>query len=120
MEVFAVLTPWTQTPRKEETEVGSRHFIGACVAAVSRDVTASLCLVFAGEGIFAVAAGPFVVPDVEDGACLRWWLGFEEGRVLLGAGGAAFAFDDFRLFYFGYGAVGVGGGGGEFGRGGGW
>lgn len=58
--------------------------------------------------VFAVAAGPFVVPDVEDGAGLGRGFGFQGGGVDLRAGGAAFAADD--LF-------GLGGVGGVAGRG---
>lgn len=35
----------------------------------------------------AVTAAPFVVPVVEYGSSLWWWLGFEEGWVDLDSGG---------------------------------
>jgi len=44
--------------------------------------------------VFAVAAGPFVVPDVEDGAGLGRGFGLHGGGVYWRAGGAAFAADD--------------------------
>ena len=63
MEVFAVLAFGTEAACEEETEVGAGDFVGFGVAAVEGDVAAAFGLVFGGEGVFTVAAGPFVVPS---------------------------------------------------------
>lgn len=118
MEIFTIRPFRTQTPREKETEIGAGDIIRFRVAAVAGDITAAFGVLFGGGGVFAVASGPFVVPDVEDCAGLRGGFGFEGCGVLLGAGGAAFAFDDFGFSHFlgrgagGGGCCGEGGGGG--------
>ena len=108
VQVFTFLAPRAQAFGEEETEVGSRDFVGARVAGVAGDAAA------AGGGgglvfVFAVAAGPFVVPDVEDGACLGGRFGFE-GRVDLGPRWSSFLADYFLGFLlFGVWVLGVGG-----------
>ena len=99
MQVFALVALGAEALGEEEAEVGAGDFVGAGVAGVGGDVAAGggggLGQVF----VFAVAAGPFVVPDVEDGAGLGGGLGFDGGGVDLGAGGSSFAADDlFGLF----------------------
>ncbi len=76
MEVFALLALGADPARKEQTEVRAGYFICFCVAAVFGNIATSCggCL---GEVlVFAVATGPFVVPDVEDGTGLRRRFGF--------------------------------------------
>lgn len=101
VQVFALLAAGTEPLGEEEAEVAAGDFVAASVAGVPGDIAA------AGGGgglvfVFAVAAGPFVVPDVEDGAGLRGGFGFH-GGVDLGAGGASFlAFYYLCLFFFGF------------------
>ncbi len=95
----------TQALREEEAEVASSYLVGARVPGVCGDVATAGGGVLGEVFVLAVAAGPLVVPDVEDSAGLRWGLGFEGGWVDLRAGGAAFAADD--LFDFLRGVLGV-------------
>jgi len=99
MQILALLTLWTQTPGEEEAKVRPRLPVCAREARVARDVAASGCGALVVEGVVAVAAGPFVVPYVEDCARLGWGLGFEGRGVDLWACGTAL-FDDafYRLF----------------------
>ncbi|KAA6412159.1 MAG: hypothetical protein FRX48_04310 [Lasallia pustulata] len=70
VQVFALVAFGAQASGEEEAEVRAGDCVGAGVARVGGDGAA------AGRGglrevfVFAVAAGPFVVPDVEDGAGL--------------------------------------------------
>ncbi len=113
MQVLAFVALWAQAFREEQAEVAAGDFVGARVARVRRNVAAACSGVLAEVFVLAVAAGPFVVPDVEDGACLGWGLGFEGGGVDLGPGGASFAANDLLGLLSGGGVVGGGGGGGE-------
>lgn len=76
VQVFALVAFGTQASGEEEAEVRAGDCVGAGVARVGGDGAA------AGRGglrevfVFAIAAGPFVVPDVEDGAGLGGRLGF--------------------------------------------
>ena len=106
MEVLALLTLWADPPREEEAEEGARDGSSFGVTAVEGDVAAA-CRVGLGEVlVFPVAAGPFVVPDVEDGASLGGGLGGHGAGVDLGARGAALFADYLLDFAFG--------GGGDF------
>ena len=98
VEVFAVDALWTYAAREKEAEVGAGCTIGFCVAAVFRNVTASLRGCLAQVFVLTVAAAPFVVPDVEDGSCGRWGFGFEGRGIDLRSRGAAFAADDLLDF----------------------
>ncbi len=77
MQILALLTPGAKTPSEEQAEVTPHNFIPACVSGITSDVTATRGGGFGKVFVFAITAGPFVVPDVEDGAGLRWRLGFE-------------------------------------------
>lgn len=60
-----------------EAKVRAHNFITPRITRVGGDVTAAWRGGFGEVFIFAVAARPFVVPDIEDCACLRWWLRFD-------------------------------------------
>ena len=87
----------TNPPCKKKAEEGSRDFIGGRPAAVLGYVAAPDCGCFGQQGVFAVAAGPFVVPDIVGSAGLGLaglgGCGGEDGGVVLRSSGAAFAAD---------------------------
>jgi hypothetical protein len=76
MQILAFTTSRTKTFSKEQTEIRASDFVGAGVATVGSDDTTTCGVSFGEVFIFAIAAGPFVVPDVEDGTCLGWGFGF--------------------------------------------
>ena len=87
----------TDPSREEEAEIASGCFIGLCPPAVVADVAAVHGGSFGQVCVFAVAPGPFVVPDVEYRSRLRRRFGFYRRGVDLRAGGAAFSADEFRF-----------------------
>ena len=105
----------TDSAGEEQAEIRAGHLVGGCPAGVEGHVTAAEGVGFGEERVFAVAAGPFVVPYVEDGAGLGGLVGvLEESGVDLRAGGPAFTPDQFGLLcggLLGEGCVGVGKGG---------
>lgn len=64
MQVVAILAFGTEAAGEEEAEVGAGDFVGLGVARVEGDIAAAFGLVFGGKGIFAVAAGPLIIPGV--------------------------------------------------------
>ena len=112
VQVLALVAARAEALGEEQAEVRAGHLVRARVARVGRDDAAAGGVRFRQVLVLAVAAGPFVVPDVEDRARLRGGLGFHGRRVDLRPGGAAFAPDD--LFGF-FGVRGVGEGGGVVG-----
>ena len=77
MQVLTLMPLRTDPPRKEKTEIAAWCLVSCRPATVLADVAAVDSLGFREVGVFAVAAGPFVVPDVEDGAGLGRGFGFE-------------------------------------------
>ena len=71
------MTLRTDPAREEKTEVAAGGLVGGGPAGVLADVAAVDGVGFGEVGVFAIAAGPFVVPDVEDGAGLGRRFGFE-------------------------------------------
>lgn len=70
VEVFAFVTTGAQPPCKEEAEERPGYSVSPCVSGVATDGAPAEGGGFGNIFVFAVATGPFVVPDVEDGACL--------------------------------------------------
>jgi len=70
VQVFAFVAARAEAPREEEAEEGAGDPVGTGVPRVSRDGASAQCGRFGDVFVFTVAAGPFVVPDVEDGAGL--------------------------------------------------
>ena len=103
MEVFALVTPGAEAFGEEKAEIRPGDFVAARVPGVGGYVAAARGVGFGQVFVFAVAAGPFVVPDVEDGAGLGRGFGFHGGGVDLWAGGAAFAADYLFDFFRGIG-----------------
>ena len=93
VEVFALVAFGADAAREEQAEVRSGHLVCACVPAVLGDVAPGGRGVFREILVLAVAAGPLVVPDVEDGACLRGRLRFKRCRVHLRPSGSSFSPD---------------------------
>ena len=92
----------TEAFGKEEAEVGAGDLVPACVAGVRGNVAATWCGGFRQIFVLAVAAGPLVVPDVENGAGLRRGLRFHGGGIHLWSSGSTFAANNFLgFFYFG-------------------
>lgn len=112
VQILAVDALWTDAARKKEAEVRAGRPVCFGVATVLCDVAAALCSRLAQILILAVAAAPFVVPDVEDSTSRGRRLSFECRRVDLRAGGAALATDDLLDFL----ALGVCGDDGLLGR----
>lgn len=70
------MAPGTQALCEEETEVAPCYFIAAGITRVFGDVAAAWCGGFGEVFVFAVATGPFIIPDVEDSTSLGRRLGF--------------------------------------------
>ncbi len=61
--------------REEEAEVASGNLVGFCISSIFCD-DASACSSSLGEVlVFAVATGPFIIPDIEYSSCLWRRLG---------------------------------------------
>lgn len=101
MQVRALRALGAYAARKEEAEEGAGDGGGFGVATVEGDVAAARCVRLGEVLVFAVAARPFVVPDVEDCACLGRGLGGHGAGVDLGARWAALFADDLLDFAFG-------------------
>ncbi len=71
MQVFAFVAARAEAFSEEETEVGTRNFVAATVARVFGDVTAAEGGGLGEVFVFAVAAGPLVIPDIKDSTGLR-------------------------------------------------
>lgn len=122
--LFEVVVEWKMNPRKErltyssrkeQTKVGSCYSICLGVSAVLGDVATALCGGLGEVLVFAITARPFVVPDVEDGSCLWWWLRLDQGWVDLWSRWALLSADDLFDFLAGGGLLlgDIGGCGGE-------
>ena len=88
MQVLAVLALGADPARKVQAKVRPRHVVRPGVPRVQRDVASPLGLGLGEVFVFAITATPFVVPDVEDGARLWWWLALDQGGINLGPRGA--------------------------------
>ena len=112
VQILAIHPFWTQSPGKEEAKVGAWCAVTARVSRIARNIAARGSGGFGKVFVFAIAAGPFVVPDVED--CAGWGRGFglESCGIDLRASGTALAPDDLLdLFAFGVGGYYCGFGG---------
>ena len=89
----------TETFGEKKAKVRARDFVPTSIAAISCDNTSTRSVSLGKVFIFAIAARPFVVPDIEDCTCLRGWFGFHSRGVDLGTGRASFTADNlFGLF----------------------
>lgn len=98
VEVLTVLALGADAACEEEAEVGTGDFVRACEATVLGDIAATLSVCLGQVFVFSVAAGPFVVPDVEDGTGLRRWFRCYEGGIDLRSRRTFLADDLFDLF----------------------
>jgi hypothetical protein len=98
VQVLAVDALGTNAAREEEAEVGAWRAVGFGVPAVFGHIAAPGGGRLAQVRIFAVAAAPFVVPYVEDGARCRRRFGFECRGIDLWPRGTALATDDLLDF----------------------
>lgn len=105
MQILALVALVADAAREEQAEIGPRDLIRPRVSAVLGDVAAALGGVLGQVLVFAVAAGPLVVPDVEDGAGLRGRFGLDGRWVNLRPGRTTLAADDLFGLLHGDGAV---------------
>lgn len=103
MQTVTVLSLHTNTPREMQTKVTPVHRITLRVATILRNVAASARLRLGQVLVLAIAAGPLIVPDVEDGSCLRRRLGREGVGVHLDARRPLLLADDLADLLFGWG-----------------
>lgn len=100
VQVLALAPLRAEAAREEEAEEGAVYAVGFRVPGVFGDVAAAGCECLGEVLVFAVAAGPLVVPDVEDCTCLGRRLGGYGARVDLWARWAPFLANDLLDFAF--------------------
>jgi hypothetical protein len=109
MQVLAVLALGADATRKVEAKVRARHVVGPRVPRVLGDVASPLCLGLREVFVLAITAAPLVVPDVENGAGLRWRFALDQGGIDLGSRGALLSPNDLLDLLFCWGCdLGVG------------
>ena len=98
MQVLALVALGAYPSREEQAEVGPWVAVGAGIPCVGGDVASIQGGGLGKVGVFPIAAGPFVVPDVENGAGLRRGFGLDHGSVDLWTSRPPAATDDFLLW----------------------
>ena len=76
VQILAFVAPGTQPLCEKQTEVAACDAVATGISGVFGYIAAAEGGSFGQVLVFAVTAGPFVVPDVKDGASLRRGLGF--------------------------------------------
>jgi hypothetical protein len=94
MQVLAFLTFGAYPPGEEQAEIASVDLVALGVPGVIRNVAARDGSGLGQVLVLAVAAGPLVVPDIEDCARLRRRLGFHGRGIDLCSRGALLPADD--------------------------
>lgn len=95
VQVIAVLSLDTNASREMQAEVAAIYAVGLRIPAVFRNIAPTARLGFGEVLVLAITAGPFVVPDVEDGTCLGRRFGGQGVGVYLDAGWALLLANDF-------------------------
>ncbi|KAL9640799.1 MAG: hypothetical protein Q9204_000573, partial [Flavoplaca sp. TL-2023a] len=83
---------------KKQAEVTPDNLVRASIPRITSDVAATGGSGFGKVFIFAIPARPFVVPNIEDGAGLRWRFGFKSACFDLRASWTTFLTDDLLSF----------------------
>ena len=74
VEVLASTAFWTDPPCEEQTEVGTRNFVGTSISAVCRDVASIWSVSLREVGIFAVTTRPFIILQKSVLSILSTWI----------------------------------------------
>lgn len=101
VQIFALLTLRTYSPRKEKAEIASRHLVRLRISRILRDVAAPGSSSLRQVLVLTVAARPLIVPDIEYCASLRRGLGFHGRGVDLWSRWALLLSDDLLNFSLG-------------------